>query len=121
MSQINIYGLGYRNPITESEQIIWFWEQQAKKVHTKRLSCFWLNVKEIYGKQLLRMKADELNEYISGKTTEKQQQKRAEYRLVSTAKAQLERAAILEQYKEDNRQFEEKMFRIRLIGGINYN
>lgn len=63
---MNIYfdGLGYRNPITEHEQIIWFLEQtvagKSKSVATRH----WLDIKERYTKQLIKIEAFELLNFI---------------------------------------------------------
>ena len=76
---MNIYfdGLGFRNPITEYEQIIWFLEQtirgKSKSVSTRN----WLDIKERYTKQLIKIEAFELLNFIQSKATAQQEIRRA--------------------------------------------
>jgi len=69
MTNENIYiaGLGYRNPITEHEQIAWFLEQMSKQLNSKRRNAYWVNVRNSFGQKLINMQAYELLAFIKSK------------------------------------------------------
>lgn len=89
---MNIYidGLGYRNPIADKDQIIWYFEQTAKTKHKSHVTRYWLNLKERYAKPLLTLEAFEVLAYITSKSTTAQEKRRAEYRRKAKLTAQME-------------------------------
>jgi hypothetical protein len=106
--------LGYRNPIADREQIIWYFEQTAKSKHKNHLTRYWLNLKEWYAKKLLENEAFEVLAYITDKSTTAQEKKRLESRKKSKEKAQLE----IEQFKKD---WDVRKAKIELINQISMN
>ncbi|GAB3822239.1 hypothetical protein [Pontibacter rugosus] len=113
---INIYinGLGYRNPVTEADQIIWFWNQLAKTTYRKVPTRFWNSIKEQYKRRLLDLEAYEVLAFINDKTTSAQEKRRIAAREKAKAKAQIE-------MRNFDRDWKEQRFKLHLINSINYN
>ena len=89
---MNIYfdGLGYRNPVTEHQQIIWFLEQTCNGKSKSIATRFWLDMKERYTKQLVKAEAFELLNFIQSKSTTQQEIRRALSRIKTKDKNQKE-------------------------------
>ncbi len=101
---MNIYfdGLGYRNPVTEHQQIIWFLEQTCNGKSKSIATRFWLDMKERYTKQLVKVEAFELLSFIQSKSTAQQEIRRAISRIKTKEKNKKEMeemASWAEQYK----------------------
>ncbi|MGL4282742.1 MAG: hypothetical protein ACRCSI_03615 [Eubacterium aggregans] len=85
---MNVYfdGLGYRNPITDYQQIVWFLEQIAANKSKSIATRFWLDIKDRYSKQLVKAEAFELLNFIQSKSTTQQEIRRALSRIKTKAK-----------------------------------
>lgn len=90
MSTIYINGLGYRNSITEKEQIIWYFEQMAASKSKSFATRYWLDLKETYTNALLKFQAYELLEYINSKSSKEQDMRRALSRIKAKEKQEKE-------------------------------
>ncbi len=114
--KMNIYidGLGYRNPVSDYEQIIWYLEQicaaKSKSVATR----YWLDMKERYSKQLLKVEAFELLNFIQSKSTAQQEIRRALSRIKTKEKNKKEMENFNDWYGKLNAKME-------LLGHINPN
>jgi hypothetical protein len=95
-------GLGYRNPVSDKDQIIWFFEQTAATKHKNHVTRYWLDLKEWYMKCLLEREAYELLAFIMDKLTTAQEKRRQESRKKSKAKAEKEMEAFNNWYAEYN-------------------
>lgn len=111
--QIYIEGLGYRHPIDEGEQIIWWLEKYTATLHKGHATKFLLNLLESYEKPLMILQAFELLAYLRGVVSEKQRNAREQYRIKTKQNAILEMKKVdwLDQYKA----------RRELIGQIRLN
>lgn len=114
MTNIYINGLGYRNPVTEADQIIWYWNQLAKTTYRKVPTRFWNSIKEGYKRKLLSLEAYEVLAFINDKTTSTQEKRRIAAREKAQARAKIE-------MRNFERYWKERRFRFYLINSINYN
>jgi hypothetical protein len=75
---MNIYfeGLGYRNPISDYEQIKWYFNQVAKSKPKGHDTRYWLNLREWYAEKLFKMEAYELLALIINKATDAKEKKK---------------------------------------------
>lgn len=112
---MNIYfdGLGYRNPITEYQQIVWFLEQTCKGKSKSIATRFWLDIKERYTKQLVKAEAFELLNFIQSKSTTQQEIRRALSRIKTKEKNKKEMDEIMD-YIEQLKLKRELINQIRL-------
>jgi len=85
---IYIHELGWRNPLTEYNQIIWFLEQKSKIMNDRTRYRFWINLREQYESKLLNMAAYELVGFVKSQVTDEKYKETINRR----AKAQLFRA-----------------------------
>jgi len=112
--RIYFEGLGYRNPITDKDLLIWYFGQTAKSKPKNHVTRYWLNLKEWYAKKLLEMEAFEVLAYITEKSTTAQEKRRAAFRIKAKQKAQLE----MEQFNE---WYDERKAKQELISQISMN
>lgn len=114
--KLNIYfdGLGYRNPVTGFEQIIWFLEQMGLNKNKSVATRYWLDVKEKYEKQLIKAEAFELLNFIQSKYTVQQEIRRALSRIKTKEKNKKEVDEIMEWA-------EQVKLKAKLINGISLN
>ena len=80
---IHIQGLGGRNPNTEYDEIIWFFEQGMKQYKKAQVTRFWLDLKASWKQMLLDRQAYELLAYINSKVTPKQEKDREKRRAIA--------------------------------------
>lgn len=80
---MHIEGLGNRNPCTEHEEIIWFFEQALKRCKKAQVTRFWLDLKASWKQTLLDRQAYELLDYINSKVTPKQEKDREKRRAIA--------------------------------------
>lgn len=85
---MNLYfdGLGYRNPVVDYEQIIWFLQQTVQGKSKSVATRHWLNIKEQYSSPLIKLEAFELLNFIQSKTTAEQEIRRALSRIKTKEK-----------------------------------
>lgn len=98
-NDIYIDGLGYRNPTSDKDQIIWFFEQTVKNKTKSVATRFWLDIKELYAKRLIKMEAYELLDYIQQKSTTAQEIRRALSRIKSKNKSEAELKNFMDTYQ----------------------
>lgn len=98
--KIYIDGLGYRNPRTESGQIIWYWEQTAKTKNKSHATRFWLDIKERLGEYLLKSESYELLELITKYATIAKELKRIQSRQKAKEIAEKETLKFNEWYSD---------------------
>lgn len=97
---INIFELGHRNPVTEKDQIIWFWTQRAKSYKQKNHQTrYWLDLREIYEPHLKKMEAFELLAFLIEKASDKKMVIRMKHRLLQSVENLLFDARIDEWHK----------------------
>lgn len=113
-NKIYFYELGHRNPVTDHEEIIWFWTQITKPMKAAHATRFWLNIKQTYASVFLRMQAYELLEYINGKVTVEQEQRSIYNKAKTKQKAEKEFQAFLKEREKEK-------IRQSLISGIHNN
>jgi hypothetical protein len=88
---VYIEGLGYRNPITESMDIVWFLEQKAKTVHPKRQSAFWNGICAYMESKLFELQAYELLGFLKQKAKQFQEDQRRVLMEYARAKFELKK------------------------------
>lgn len=94
---IYIYELGYRNAVTEYEDIIWFWEQCSKRYKSKAvITKYWLGVLNAHEKHLIKIQAYELLATLKSKVTKEQRINSAKHKLRRKAEAELEMKKYME-------------------------
>lgn len=92
-----IDGFGYRNPVKEKDNIIFILNQIAKKFKNKnQITRFWLDQYE-KKEVLLRMEAFELVVFLESKVSQKQVNKRIEFRAVKDIKDHIQLQELLDQ------------------------
>lgn len=79
---MNIYidGLGYRNPIADKDQIIWYFNQISNTKGKGEATKYWLNLREWYAERLLTLEAYELLDFIKAKATDARMKRRKQFR-----------------------------------------
>jgi hypothetical protein len=92
MTKFYFFQLGFRDPIENCEEIIWFLEQLAKTTYKHCQLSFWINIKQTYCSKLLSAQAYELYAFIDSKSTSAQEKKRIAARKKAKEKAELEMA-----------------------------
>lgn len=91
--RIYIFQFGYRNPLTEWEEIIWIWKQQAKRYkRAQHITKYWLDINEQYRDYFIKIQAFELLSFLESMVTEEKVMNRAKYRLKAQADSLLELA-----------------------------
>ena len=104
-TKIYINELGYRDAISEQEQISWFWKQYVKRYVSKNhRTRFWLDLMERYEKHFLKIQAFELLKFLKEQLSDEQIENRKMWKLKMKMKSQLE----LEHWKDWRRDYEFK-------------
>jgi hypothetical protein len=101
MPEKNIYveGLGWRNPIKEFGQILWFFEQTSLTKPKSHATRYWLDIMERHGEKLLKMQAYELYGAIKKRATDEKIIRRNNARAKAKEKAIAEGEAFKEWYR----------------------
>ena len=88
--KIYIQDVGYRCPISDFDEIVWFFEQISKNMHKSHKTRFWLNLKEKYLNILFNLQAFELIGFLSNKTSTEQEKRRKSFRDKQKVKSKVE-------------------------------
>ncbi len=112
MAQIYIDGLGYRDPIKESGQIIWYLKNRAGAMARGHDTKYWLDLLENYGQTLLKMQAYEVYAEIKAWATDEKVKRREQARVRAKEKAEKE----IEHFKQWNDQWRLRRELIKTIG-----
>lgn len=108
LSEFNVY----RNALTDTEQIIWFWQQYVKRYKSKNhITRFWLNLLERHEKHLNKIQAYELLDFLKSKVSEEQILNRVKAQLFAKINAQLE----MEKWQEWNNNYKLKLELTRIV------
>lgn len=112
---VYISDLGYRNPLTDFDQIIWYWNNTVERYNRQsHKSKFWLDLFERHAKRFKELEAFELLNFLKQKVTAEQLRNRHTRRVLNQVKSQLE----LDHWKDYTEQREIKK---DLVGTINLN
>lgn len=99
-NSIFVSGLGYRNPRTEYDQIIWYWNNTERMYKTSALKTrYWLDIKEHFKVRLLVLQAFELLEFLESKAGIEKEKRREAWRKKAKETAAWEAEALKDWYE----------------------
>lgn len=83
--------VGYRDSITDKEEIVWYWTQKAKfHPYKSHQTKYWINLFEMYKDNLAKSESFELLNFLRGKVTDEQLKNRELWRKKQKAQSDLE-------------------------------